>query len=355
MTTPDKDAFGRTIEISDTQEPVEVFTPSAFIEELCDRLGNAPVFEALRKACAELEYKAIRNEDVMKVWKESQNMLEAAVTRMEQEGVLGKEVLAAGKDLRVPKIDADPVRAVVLSSLRDEVEINEQTLEESYSLHEVRGVLSGVTLDFVRLDEDCVAPTLSYQVRVGQARYPHQAVDLFATGAIETTSLNFVEDIDKDLMGYDFLQLAGEYPNLMNKINTLYRAVIHGDFKNASWLRHIGHHLTAFVAAIDSEERERVASMLSDLVERKLTLGSRIEIATPELYVVEEGKPGTFYSKGVTVSGKFDGVVFVEVTEDEQGIMQDFSAKPEAYGVLRQQERMAYFPLSRIDNATWPH
>lgn len=323
-----------------------------FIEDFRKRLITSPVFERAMVLQREFLQTRLSEEDLEAAWVGSQSFLRSLDLEANEQGILNKEiVILRGKDVEIPKFEADLNTAIGRVTLNNTVSLDEKSIEKYYHASEVRGIFSGFTLRYAKTDHDTFIPKLAYQVLVGTRNIPHAHVSLYATGIVGTSQLSFQEDEKVEAILPLLEKLFAANTDQAAGINFINMALSSTDTYDDSRIRHIAYHIEKVVNETDEEAAAKVEDLLIDLFSHYIEPGETISMKTP-LYsfssednddITQHGGDDTLHQ----IVGENKGLVFLpEVISKDDTFF--YGNKKALNMVTAYKGQNLYTPLAKI-------
>lgn len=247
---------------------LDAFNEEEYDEDLRDRLSLAPVFERATLFQMEFVQTRLHKEDFIAAWNAAQDTINSLDADATAQGVMGKHATLQGEGILVPKFEIDFATSVSLVSLMNEEDRHEFLFKNYLSSDMHKGKFQGFSLRFKKANDEpeSYIPVLSYQVSAGSTYGPHLHINLFATGDVGTTQLNFEQDDRRDGIHdtlKELLEVCDAQAEAVNRINV---SLASSENIDASCLRHVGYHAEKLISSLPDKKRKRAEDLLSDLL-----------------------------------------------------------------------------------------
>lgn len=248
--------------------------PAELENEASVRLGLNPVFEKAFEVQFRFMGVEVERSKLHDYWKDNSDIANELTAEAKKARLIGEQVTIKGEEISIPKVIMNLVDDTTTVSPLSEEGRQSKMYEATMTPVAYSNVFKGFTLKFKKTADDTQSvyePYLAYMLNAGRYVSADSAIDIFATGDIRTTSIDFKCDnaIDeKEILLQTLYDLA---PHHLSMVDWMSELLDTSEYSNNT-LHDIASSAQSIVdAGSDLQTKQVIEDTIADLVKRNLS------------------------------------------------------------------------------------
>jgi hypothetical protein len=351
-----RNAHLHTSEFIDDDKSRLIIDPETdvFTEDFRERLITKPVFEKAMDLQRVMGNTRIKKDQIETAWSSAHRNLLELNAHVKEQGALLAPVTLKGEGILVPMLGADLARDIATMSLLSDEDRRDKLFKRYLVPDETKGLFNGFTVHFVETDGwEVYKPVLAYQVTLKEVSTPYSQTQLYATGDVGQTQIEFDQDDRLDEASDCIGLLYQLCPKQGATINRIVSTLSSTENYDASMMRHVGFHADKLIDTVKKGKQQFLQDALADLLRHYVDKHSVYLVKALSMNISDPAGSGELYYNKATkklysLMEKYIDFVFMPRTEVTDK-SNEYDERMKLHIVMEFSSASAYVPLTDID------